>query len=1313
MSIVNSEANKDEKFATLPRTSSYGSLTRSREKCRRLETEISRLEEKLRFMKRMLDVAVLLLTTLKEMNPHELRRFQSYLTSGQLFGFPLIPEGQLENADKQVTVDHMVKTYAPNRAVEITLRILRWMDQNDLAEKLERDYNRALLLTTLEEFTGEQLKTFQSDLTSGQLAGFPPIPERQLENAVRQNTVGQMVKRYDSEGAVEITLRILRRMNLDNLAEKLERDYRHRRESQLQNADRQVTVDHMVKTYAPERVVEITLRILRWMDQNDLAEKKLLRDHTRGTASTSPLCGYPPRPPFLYPGSSEEVLSLTSAGSSGQLSSQRPFVLDIPALLLTTLGKLSEKQLKRFLCFLTSGQLPGFPPIPESQLQNADRQVTVDHMVKTYAPERVVEITLRILRWMDQNDLAEKLLRDHTRALLLTTLEEFTGEQLKTFQSDLTSGQLAGFPPIPERQLENAVRQNTVDHMVKRYDSEGAVEITLWILRRMNLDNLAEKLERDYRHRRETWWSNSSDADSDEESENKHYRRKWHRALVMKRPFVLDIPALLLTTLGKLSEEALMDFQCELRRGLDFPYQFTSHPFNPRSQLENADRQVTVDHMVERFHPERALEVTVDFLRRMNLDDLMEKLKRDHTRAWLLNTLEQLNTNELKTFKNYLTSGQLPDCPPIPESQLENADRQVTVGQMEKRYGLESAVKVTLRILRWMNEHDLTEKLQRDHTGPEKAVQISPEILKKMTWDLSEKLEREEPVAASKTEQKPAGAHSANLPSTSSGMSVETEYISPILKLCRPWSTRSREKRHHLERQREEPRALGIKEPVAASKREQKPAGAHNANLPSTSSGMSVETEYISQILKLCRHWSTRSREKCLKRQREEPMALVIKRPFMLDVPALLLTTLEELTEEQLKTFQSNLTSVQLPGFPLIPESQLENTDRQDTVDQMVKRYSPERAVKITLNTMRKMDLGDLAEKLERDHRGVLQATQKTLKEMPSSSSHSPPRTPDSPLLLEPNDPIVGQAFTLPSATDGTMEEESQDCVRVHLSDSLPEAMDELSITECRVVDQSLCTTDPPMRSPENFEPEIYDREGKGAYRFQCPSAGLFQCSITGLVFRMEGEGEVLYRTVPWNRRLLAKRGKRPAGPLFNIDCSQKSVCQLRLPHCEIHSEGGCDFLSVAHVTDDDSMEFLRPHETTETHVILNINGFSKYGITKDMEAPVSPIRGTTTHFSNLLLGTLAELVSEQLETFQWHLSQGVEDFPSIPNSQLENATRQATVDMMVQRYHDDGTVKITLEILRKMGQNKLAIELKDKLTNECLNVQPQHNMSE
>ncbi|XP_055763005.1 NACHT, LRR and PYD domains-containing protein 1b allele 3-like isoform X1 [Salvelinus fontinalis] len=107
----------------------------------------------------------------------------------------------------------------------------------------------------------------------------------------------------------------------------------------------------------------------------------------------------------------------------------------------------------------------------------------------------------------------------------------------------------------------------------------------------------------------------------------------------------------------------------------------------------------------------------------------------------------------------------------------------------------------------------------------------------------------------------------------------------------------------------------------------------------------------------------------------------------------------------------------------------------------------------------------------------------------------------------------------------------------------------------------------------------------------------------------MEGEGEVLYRTVHWDRRLLSQNGKRPAGPLFKFTCLKGSVCQLHLPHCQIHSDGGCDFLSVAHVTDD-NIEFIPPLEITETHIIINITGFSAYGNVHEEDAPISPIQG-------------------------------------------------------------------------------------------------------
>ncbi|CAI5671028.1 unnamed protein product [Oreochromis niloticus] len=39
----------------------------------------------------------------------------------------------------------------------------------------------------------------------------------------------------------------------------------------------------------------------------------------------------------------------------------------------------------------------------------------------------------------------------------------------------------------------------------------------------------------------------------------------------------------------------------------------------------------------------------------------------------------------------------------------------------------------------------------------------------------------------------------------------------------------------------------------------------------------------------------------------------------------------------------------------------------------------------------------------------------------------------------------------------------------------------------------------------------------------------------------LKGGGDVVYRTVPWNRRLLAQHHKKPAGPLFDIKCQQQS----------------------------------------------------------------------------------------------------------------------------------------------------------------------------
>uniref|UniRef100_A0A4W5L4K9 FIIND domain-containing protein n=1 Tax=Hucho hucho TaxID=62062 RepID=A0A4W5L4K9_9TELE len=303
----------------------------------------------------------------------------------------------------------------------------------------------------------------------------------------------------------------------------------------------------------------------------------------------------------------------------------------------------------------------------------------------------------------------------------------------------------------------------------------------------------------------------------------------------------------------------------------------------------------------------------------------------------------------------------------------------------------------------------------------------------------------------------------------------------------------------------------------------------------------------------------------------------------------------------------------------------------KDTVDQTVKRYDPEGAVGNTVNILKKMNQHDLTKKLQRDPRGYssLSVSLELLNCPPTLES---PLEMDCPPILErPLEmdcpPILERPLEVdcPPSLESPLEmanslntevavntqENTQGNTQGNTQENTQENTQRIDGELGREKGNSY--TDSPllehhhMSSPDEFTPKIHDQDNRGEYRFQFPCAGLFQCSITGLVFKMEGEGEVLYRTVPWDRRLLAQRGKRPAGPLFNIDCPQKSVCQLHLPHCEILSEGGCDSLSVAHVTDDNT-EFIQPHKITETHIIINITGFSAYGDVKDDDAPITSI---------------------------------------------------------------------------------------------------------
>ncbi|XP_073805135.1 protein NLRC3 isoform X2 [Danio rerio] len=81
----------------------------------------------------------------------------------------------------------------------------------------------------------------------------------------------------------------------------------------------------------------------------------------------------------------------------------------------------------------------------------------------------------------------------------------------------------------------------------------------------------------------------------------------------------------------------------------------------------------------------------------------------------------------------------------------------------------------------------------------------------------------------------------------------------------------------------------------------------------------------------------------------------------MANVKQLLKSSLDELLEAELKEFQWCLTN----DHGCVSKAEMENADRLKTVDKMVSCFGPKRAVKITVDTLRKIKQNNLAEELE------------------------------------------------------------------------------------------------------------------------------------------------------------------------------------------------------------------------------------------------------------------------------------------------------------------------------------------------------------
>ncbi|XP_075888449.1 NACHT, LRR and PYD domains-containing protein 3-like isoform X1 [Nelusetta ayraudi] len=99
--------------------------------------------------------------------------------------------------------------------------------------------------------------------------------------------------------------------------------------------------------------------------------------------------------------------------------------------LLAVLEELTDAEFKKFKWFLPQVEVTeGFPAIPKSQLEKADRMDTVDEMTKAFE-KNVTDVCIKVLKMIKKNDLAHRLL------CINSTSKEALGECQRKLKSNL------------------------------------------------------------------------------------------------------------------------------------------------------------------------------------------------------------------------------------------------------------------------------------------------------------------------------------------------------------------------------------------------------------------------------------------------------------------------------------------------------------------------------------------------------------------------------------------------------------------------------------------------------------------------------------------------------------------------------------------------------------------------------------------------------------------------------------------------------------------------------------------------------------
>ncbi|KAG7486954.1 hypothetical protein JOB18_042957 [Solea senegalensis] len=116
-----------------------------------------------------------------------------------------------------------------------------------------------------------------------------------------------------------------------------------------------------------------------------------------------------------------------------------------------------------------------------------------------------------------------------------------------------------------------------------------------------------------------------------------------------------------------------------------------------------------------------------------------------------------------------------------------------------------------------------------------------------------------------------------------------------------------------------------------------------------------------------------------------------------MEVPQLLLKTLEDLDNEDFEKFKWYLSMEVLDGCKPIPKSRLAKASRIETVTRLRESYGDESAVRVTALVLKQMDFNNNAQELKNMYPGAFDGGEPEAAAAATASSASTPAAPAAP----------------------------------------------------------------------------------------------------------------------------------------------------------------------------------------------------------------------------------------------------------------------------------------------------------------------------